>query len=327
MRTLAAAGWLAAALALGGWDLLEGPHPAVEQGNEAFAAGRYDEALRHYRGAGDGDAPGPLAFDIGAALYKLAEKAEGRRADQLYDQAEHAFRRAAEAPDGVLRSNAYHNLGNTLFRRGRFEEAAQAYRRALRANPRNDDARHNLDLTLRKLDRDQPPQGQQGQQGQQGPQGQQGQGQQGQGQPPQPGQPGQQPQPGPQGQQPPDAPPGQQGQGPEPGQPGQQPGAPGQGGPQGQSPDQAPGAPEPQPGQPPPDQPGQPGQSPAPERPPGGQGGSPSGAGSSAGDDGGPIGESQRKLDRLEERSRELRRRLLRGGGRGYDRPRSAKDW
>jgi Ca-activated chloride channel homolog len=332
VRSLALA---ALALLLGGWDPLERPDPAVVAGNQAFRAGQYAEALRHYRGADAAADRARVEFDVGAALYKLAEGAGGDEAGGLYDQAEQAFRRATESRDGVLRSAAYYNLGNTLYRRGRFEEAAQAYRRAIRANPRNEDARFNLEVTLRKLERERPPQqagqgqgqGQDPQPGQGQGQGQgqdpqpgqgQGQGQQGQEQDPQPGQ-GQ----GQQGQE--DSQPGQ-GQGPDP-QPGQgpepQPGA-GEGGQeagqqgQGQQPGQQ-GQGQSQPGQ---------GQQPQPpEAAPGAQAGGGQPAEGQAGD-AGTDRESQQKLDRLEERSRELRRRLLRGSGRGgYDRARSTKDW
>ncbi len=44
-----------------------------------------------------------------------------------------------------------YNRGNALARLGRYEEAAAAYRQALEADPENEDARHNLELVEKEL--------------------------------------------------------------------------------------------------------------------------------------------------------------------------------
>jgi len=309
-----------------GWDVLRAPDPDVEKGNDAFEAGKYGEALDHYQAAeGRGDDP-RIQFDRGTALYKLgeAEKDPAAKAKKM-EEAEQAFERAADTDDLRLKSDAYQALGNTLYQRQRFEEAVDKYRRALRANPQNDAARYNLEMALRQRQKNQQQQQQQGQ-GQQGQQGQQQKPQQDQQQgqqPPQQG--GQQGQPDQQdqgqGQQQPDKP--QQGQG-----QGQQDQNPQQGQGQGQQqqkdPTQGnPNAPKQDPGQQQgqdqqqPDQGGQ--QGPEQQRP----------GGNGDDEQSEPPSDEEQKLDALEKRSRDLRKRLVRKGSRTRDPLRlpSRKDW
>ena len=329
---------LAILLGTGGFNFLRGPDEDVEKGNQAFAGGRYEEALGHYDAAlGRGDDP-RVHYDKGAALYKLGEKAgDAAQKAELMQRAEEEFSRAADTTDSELKSSAYYNLGNTHYQRERWDEAAAAYKRALRADPANQQARYNLEMALRqrKKDQQQQQQQQQGQQGQQGQQpdqqqqqqqpGQQGQqdqqqGQQGQQQQQQPGQQGQQQQPDQQqgqgqqpdqqqqqgqGQQPDQQQQGQQGQ-----QPQQDPQQQGQQGQQGQQPGQQ--------GQ----QPGQPPRGQQPQQQPDADGDDEEDAPES-------LKDELRKLDALEKRSGDLWRRKLRQGGRQRDPlglP-SRKDW
>ena len=316
---LATGGW--------GWDILRAPDPDVDKGNAAYQAGKYDEALGHYDAAERRGSDPRIQFDRGAALYKLGEQAKDpAEKAKLMEQAEQAYERAADTGDARLKSDAYQALGNTLYQRERYEEAVDKYRRALRADPQNDAARYNLEMALRHREKNQQQQQQQGQQGQQGQQ--QGQPQQGQQPPPQQGQqppqPGQQdPQQGQQGQQDPQQQgqgqgqqqdPQQQGQDPQQGQgQGQQQRDPTQGNPN--APKQDPG--KQQGGQPQPDPKGQDGQKD--QRP---------GEGNDDAEGEAPSDEEQ-KLDALERRSRDLRKRLLRKGSRTRDPLRlpSRKDW
>jgi Ca-activated chloride channel homolog len=318
---LATGGW--------GWDVLRAPDPDVEKGNGAFKQGKYGEALDHYKAAEkSGDDP-RIQFDRGAALYKLGEQAEEpAEKAKLMEEAEQAFERAADTDNPRLKSDVYQALGNTLYQRQRWEEAVDKYRRALRANPQNDAARYNLEMALRQRQKNQQQQQQQGQQGQQ-------QGQQGQ-QPQQPGQQGQQPQQpdqqdgqGQQGQQQddPQQPPPQQGNGQgQQQQPDQQPQkGQGQGQDQEKDPTQGnPNAPKQDPGQ---------GQDPQGQDP---QGKDPQQQGQQRPGDGDaddqqsePPTDEEQKLDALEKRSRDLRKRLVRKGSRTRDPLRlpSRKDW
>jgi Ca-activated chloride channel homolog len=312
---LATGGW--------GWDVLRAPDPEVEKGNGAFKEGKYGEALDHYKAAEkSGDDP-RIQFDRGAALYKLGEAAkEPAEKAKLMEEAEQAFERAADTDDTRLKSDVYQALGNTLYQRQRWEEAVDKYRRALRANPQNDAARYNLEMALRQRQKNQQQQQQGQQQGQQGQQQQQQPGQQGQQQ-----QPDQQQGQGQQGQQqddPQQQPPPQQGNGQgQQKQPDQQPQqGQGQGQDQQKDPSQGkPNAPKQDPGQ-------QQGQDPQ-QQDPQQQGQQRPADGDDEDQQSEPPTDEEQKLDALEKRSRDLRKRLVRKGSRTRDPLRlpSRKDW
>lgn len=139
-----------------GWSLLESPDADVERGNQAFARGDYSAAIAAYREALQRRGSDPrIHYDIGTGLYALAETtdAEDRRAS-LYKLAEEALGEAVHARDSNLAAMARYNLGNALYRQGRYREAVEAYKAALRANPDSDDARYNLELATRHLRKD-----------------------------------------------------------------------------------------------------------------------------------------------------------------------------
>ncbi len=162
--------WALALLLLGAWDPITRKQADVAEGNERLRAGKPDEAETHYRKA-LGEMPGAPAvlYDLGAALARRAEalpKGEDRK--KLLDQAEKLLREAGDAPDTGLRASAHYNLGNTLFAEEKWKEAIEEYKKALRLEPRREDARHNLELALARLPppQEQPPK-QQPQQGSQ----------------------------------------------------------------------------------------------------------------------------------------------------------------
>jgi Ca-activated chloride channel family protein len=156
----------AALLLLGGWELFQAPHPQVERGNDAFKEGRYDDAIEAYRRALEA-LPGHPAvrFDLGAALHQKALSGPPAERERLLDDAQRELQAATQATDPGLRSQAHYNLGNTLFQKEKYAEAANEYKRAIKHDLQNLDARYNLELALRKQSQkpkppDQQPQGQ-----------------------------------------------------------------------------------------------------------------------------------------------------------------------
>jgi len=142
---------LSALLTLGPEAVALGPlqrnHPAVERGKQAYQEGRFEDALREFEEAKRQlPASAAVEFNRGNALYKL-----GRR-----DEAKEAYRRVMEAESKDLQEKDYYNLGNTWAQLGNGGEAVSAYRRALTLDPQDEDARHNLEVILRKLP---PPKG------------------------------------------------------------------------------------------------------------------------------------------------------------------------
>jgi Ca-activated chloride channel family protein len=146
-------------LCLAGWSWFETLEPNVERGNVAMEHGNFDGAIASYRKAVplSQSERELIALNMGLAY---AAKAEGRTLEATERaHGEEVFLLAAQSADGVTRSSAYLGLGVLRFREGAFEDSADAFRLALRANPRNLDARYNLELALRKLGRAGEPPG------------------------------------------------------------------------------------------------------------------------------------------------------------------------
>jgi Ca-activated chloride channel family protein len=170
---------------------------AYRNGDAAGAAALFGAAKAH-------SILGPVAaYNEGRALMDTTRRAPGAEVDPAVAARNAAARRSfqeaiASSKTPEVTSKAWYNIGNTHLYEENLPAAAEAFKQALRANPRNEEARHNLALTLRKQEQqqqqqqqqqkeggggDQKPQqgggqgqdqqGKQGNQGQQGPQGQQ----------------------------------------------------------------------------------------------------------------------------------------------------------
>jgi Ca-activated chloride channel family protein len=126
---------------LAAFEPLSSRNKEVEQGNALLKAGNADEALKHYDKA-VAALPGEAGahFDRGTALYALSR----------FDEAGQEFLRATEAKDGALKAQAFYNLGNAFFKKEKFKESVEAYKRTLALDPRDERAKWNLEIALRK---------------------------------------------------------------------------------------------------------------------------------------------------------------------------------
>jgi tetratricopeptide (TPR) repeat protein len=133
------------------------PEPQVDSANTKVRRGDPKGALELYDKAGETlkepHHQGALAFDRGTAFI-----AEGRQSASL--AAEEA-RRALESTSTELHPRAAYNLGFALAEGGKREEAIEAYAKALRLDPTDEDARYNLELLLREKKQQQGGAGQQ----------------------------------------------------------------------------------------------------------------------------------------------------------------------
>jgi len=117
--------------------------------NEMFSRGEFAEALAAYQEllAERPDIP-ELSYNAGNTLHRLQE----------YERAITETQRALPPSDPRLGAATYFALGNHLLAMQRLEEAYVAYRNALILVPGDQDAKHNLELTLLMLNQRDNPQ-------------------------------------------------------------------------------------------------------------------------------------------------------------------------
>ena len=117
------------------------------QGNRLYRQGKYDEALSAYQKA-QAEQPdlAELYYNVGNTLHRKED----------YQDAVVETLQGLSKADPDLRARAYYNLGNSFYRQGQFAEAIAAYQEALKLNPDDQDAKHNLELAQQQLEKQQP---------------------------------------------------------------------------------------------------------------------------------------------------------------------------
>ena len=129
---------------LGAGMVFFSPAHGAEDPDELYREGRFAEAQKIYARS-DMDHPKDLRYryNRGCAEYQAGD----------YKGAMAAFssvlRRGEERE---IRFRAAYNLGNAAFKQGDAAQAAEYYRQAIRIDPKEDQARHNLELALRALE-------------------------------------------------------------------------------------------------------------------------------------------------------------------------------
>jgi Ca-activated chloride channel homolog len=114
-----------------------------KKGNQLFADGKYEEAEKAYLNA-EVKSPGrsEVLYNLGNTLIK----------QQKYNQALQSLRKSTEKGDKGLQEYSWYNSGNAYFESAQYEDAVKAYTKALRINPTDTDAKHNLELALKKME-------------------------------------------------------------------------------------------------------------------------------------------------------------------------------
>ncbi len=113
---------------------------AVESGNRAYEGERYEQALAAYDRAITLTPDDPaVTYNRGNTLHSLGRFEEASVV---------SLAAVAALTDGPLREWARYALGNHAYRRGDLAAAREAYVAVLRADPADEDARHNLELVL-----------------------------------------------------------------------------------------------------------------------------------------------------------------------------------
>ena len=151
-RTLGIAAVLLLALAVAGCG--RDAASLNNEGNEAFHNQEYGAALQAYQQAQQ-ESP-----DLAEPVYNAGNT---HYRQQGWGTAQQSYEKALSIADADLAQSATFNLGNVLFKADSLEEAIEAYKQALRINPNDADAKHNLELALRELQQQQDEEDEEGQ--------------------------------------------------------------------------------------------------------------------------------------------------------------------
>ena len=114
----------------------------LRDGNKLYADSSYNEAEMQYRKSLEKDQDYfNASFNLADAVYKQERYEESSALfDALKDN----------APTETDLAKVYHNLGNSLVKEQKIEEAIDAYKSSLRINPKDKDTRHNLAITQKQ---------------------------------------------------------------------------------------------------------------------------------------------------------------------------------
>lgn len=119
------------------------------QADKLFESGDHYHAMQSYKQLLDENPDDPeLNYNVGNSLYRM----------QMYDQAKLYYEKAlANASDSKLKNNIQYNIANCEYKSKKLKESIEGYKQVLRKNPEDADARKNLELALKQMQKQNPP--------------------------------------------------------------------------------------------------------------------------------------------------------------------------
>lgn len=117
---------------------------AKENAKKAYLAGNYEQAVNHYRYLTDSlqVQEDEVLLNLANAYFNVGDTANAIGQYQSLTQ--------SSKPN--IRSTAQQQLGVVKNKQGKFEEALTHFKEAIKADPKNQDARYNYEMLKRKLD-------------------------------------------------------------------------------------------------------------------------------------------------------------------------------
>ncbi len=123
----------------------------IKLGNDAYKRKDYETAIKYYNSVAEKN-NATANYNLGNALYKTDKK----------EEAIAAYEKAVEVMNAPLeKSNTLYNKGVVLQNDKKTEDCILNYKNALKIDPNNVDARHNLQLALQKQKEDKQKQDEQ----------------------------------------------------------------------------------------------------------------------------------------------------------------------
>ena len=123
----------------------------IKLGNDAYKRKDYETAIKYYNSVAEKN-NAAANYNLGNALYKTDKK----------EEAIAAYEKAVEVMNVPLeKSNSFYNKGVVFQNDKKTEDCIVNYKNALKIDPNNIDARHNLQIALQKQKEDKQKQDQQ----------------------------------------------------------------------------------------------------------------------------------------------------------------------
>lgn len=118
-------------------------NPSIRRGNSAYEDEKYTDAEVEYRKGIQADKYSvESVYNLANSLYK----------QEKYKEAATEFEKASKLTDDKEKlSSIYHNMGNSLYKAEDYGNSIEAYKNALKNNPKDDETRFNLALAQKKL--------------------------------------------------------------------------------------------------------------------------------------------------------------------------------
>lgn len=128
----------------------------VNDGNEMYEKKQYADAeVEYLKSLEKNKDLMEGSYNLGNAVHK----------QQRFDEAIQNYHQAiGKTTDKNVQSQLYYNMGNSYFEGKQYQESINAYKRSLKLNPNDDDAKYNLAYAYKKLKEQQQQQQQQKQQ-------------------------------------------------------------------------------------------------------------------------------------------------------------------
>jgi len=119
------------------------------EANYLFSRGRYNEAIVPYQQAFNFEDSAPYAeYGLGLTFYSLDDS---KAALNLYGNSQKILESLSDDEHRELRYRNHYNSGIIYFEEGDFQSAANAFKEALRTDPRKTDAKRNLEISLMSI--------------------------------------------------------------------------------------------------------------------------------------------------------------------------------
>lgn len=123
----------------------------LREGNLSYKKGEFEKASDNFNKALQKNEKNKdiAAYNLGTSMFKQKQ----------YDTAAYFFNQAiATTEDKDIKSRAFHNLGNSYLQTRKLDKSIDAYKNALKLNPKDEDTRYNLAYAQKLMQRQQQQQ-------------------------------------------------------------------------------------------------------------------------------------------------------------------------